>query len=416
MSATKTRDIEEQALHPAYSNLTAQTSSSWLTRSQAGQLLPSFVAKRARSNAQIELNIQSSQLCPNKVNEEKCWTVIADATLHAQLSLRVAALLKSSSDQLYKRERRMLSTYFELYLVGPNEPEARPTIVISCTSKEDYKRVKGLIKKIGGLMDFPSVNLAATIGSPRSSRALEPLAAGDENAAAIEGVRDIRNGEKRDAARSGDRVFVSSRKTKIRDLALPATVWIGGDGKPLHKAVLGGLLTTEDGSKFFGLTVAHAFEHHKSDIYGDETPARIDAQDSPDAAGKPKENNSATELMSPGSARSDREAKVTIGRISNTSTEAADHDLDWALVELKESYNVLIPTDQPNTVASIPSFPTPIKLLRPRGDTRGTLSPSPTYIRVHDGADFVPAWAVTIDGTISKSPFRLGFALCAADY
>lgn len=404
MTTTQTRDIASQDLHPAY-NSTPQSFSSWLTRSQAGQLLPSFVAKRNRGNAQTELNVRPDQLCPSKVNEESCWTVIADRELHTQLCDRVATLLKSSSDHLYKRERRVLSTYFELYLVGPSESEARPTMVISCTNKDDYKRVKGLIKKHSVLMDFPSVNLASTIGSPRSSRALEPLAAGDENGAAIVGPTGNGDRDRKEAAQSGDRVYVTLTDRYRLELYVPQTVYISSDDTHFHKAVLGGLLKSGNSGKVYGLTVAHAFDHYGAETSGHETPDPFDkVGGSPPAIAKiDGESSLPAPSGPPDQATNESGFKTFVGAITKTSPKTADHDLDWALVDIEDRFNLFQSPSAPRMVAPIPAEPTLIKLLRPEGEARGTLSPSPTYIRVYDGADFVPAWAITVDGTISKS-------------
>ncbi|KAF2175966.1 hypothetical protein K469DRAFT_51552 [Zopfia rhizophila CBS 207.26] len=403
MTTTQTRDIAGQDLHPAYS-LNPQSFSNWITRSQAGQLLPSFVAKRTRSNAHTELYIRPDQLCPSKVNNESCWTVIASRELFTQLGDRVATLLKSSTDHFYKRERRVLSTYFELYLVGPSESEARPTMVISCTSKDDYKRVKGLIKKHCVLIDFPSVNLAATIGSPRSSRALEPLAGGDENGPAIARPTGNRDHSWKDAAQPGDHVYVIPRDGRGLELHVPQTVYITSNHTHFHKAVLGGLLKSGKNGEVYGLTVAHAFDHHGANTSGHETPESLDkVSDSPAAIATTSETTPPSAPSGLSNKATDKSAiKTLIGTITKTSQTSADHDLDWALVDIERGVNLFQSVSMPRIVAPIPAEPKLIKLLRPEGGARGTLSPSPTYIRVHDGADFVSAWAITVDRTIKR--------------
>lgn len=370
-----------------------------------GELVSSFIAKRGRNRksgaeVQSQLGIRPDRECPNLVNNERCWTVIAPKALYEQLSVRVGTLLKSQIDELYKYESRVLSTYFELYLVGEKSSDAQPTIIISCTSRDDYKRVKGLLKKNTTLAGFPSVNIATTIGSPRSSRPLEPLSG--QNGEMSSTVQDLNSPKpKASVVHVGCRVYATSSQVRRGDVPLPMTIWLQRSDRRMHQAVLGGLITTGAERTSYGLTVAHDFDYHTSNSHSTETAmvnspgnVRNPIEHKRDASGFPPQTRAL------GTAR--QRGKALIGSTISKSSDSTDHDLDWALVKLDEGYHFSDTLALNVHEASIPDSPVAINLLRPKGITTGTLSASPTYIRAQSGADFVQAWAITLDEPIRK--------------
>jgi hypothetical protein len=398
-------DFLSKFTDPSYNNPRLQNLGALIGRSRTTKHLESFTAKHTDPKNQIgreKLRITADQRCPNNVDNQPCWSVIADPDLHEQLKHRVDALLRSQNDELYRKKRRVISACFELYLVGLTRETSQPTMVISCISPQDYERVRKLIKRSSKLADYPAISLAATIGSPRSSIALVRLASGS-----AESEPDRDESPTPGLLRPGTSVWA---EVDSGYLLVPATIWIGDRKSESHKAVLGGVVTAERSGVKYGLTVAHA-----------PTGRRIDAA-------KPTLTESGN-LMEPGESGhiTDHPQHPTvdsqaaekydrIGAIAYSSDMAVGSQLDWALIKFKGRLKLCTARDyRPPSAADFPpDVSTLVDLQAPGKSITGILSPSPTYINLYGKSSSTPTWSVTLEDVISK--YFSNIALIDADY
>jgi hypothetical protein len=182
------------------------------------------------------------------LGKHKCWEVVGPAHDISQNIFRATKdLLDQHSEFLHETESVPFSIMFGLYMVGKNEQNASPTLLLSCVPKKPRQKAVKLVDKSGILRHYPGVLLAESSQSPTALGQVRPL--GCSNAA------------------DGDFIFFTPPTTN-NVCGQPIHI-LGTDPENLafvsisQKATLGGfvrLQNAEHNELYCGLTVAHAFE------------------------------------------------------------------------------------------------------------------------------------------------------------
>ncbi|KAL9113106.1 MAG: hypothetical protein Q9227_002718 [Pyrenula ochraceoflavens] len=293
-------------------------------------------AKNEKPNSKLAPDV----LCSRNVDGNRCWSArpgdVADSW-----KKQVDSILYSHDHELFQKDGRALSVYYEVFFLGQNVQTARPAVVISCTSEEDKERVRKLIKKYPHVPDSDGIALVAMLGSPRSSVPLIKLALGESTESLV---------KESPVLTEGTPVFGNLGPGGL--LSIPAMIWVGEPDHQQHQATLGGLVSSEtvDDAKF-GLTVAHL---------------------SASGIGKGLKSTS-------------KSSRTAIGTVNYVSAGSGIGNLDWALIRLSKGIHARTSIAPPTSVQAAPIGPTIINVATSRGLVRGSISESVTFVNL-DGA------------------------------
>jgi hypothetical protein len=177
----------------------------------------------------------------------RCWEVAGSALQLSRPLLRdISEVLNQHSEYLHSVSI-LFSINFGLFMIGSNEHNAHPTLVLSCERELKRIRCLNIVRKSGILRHHPSVLLGSSSHFPISTPQIQP----------------------RDTSIAADCEFVFFSPPGTNDVCgRPIHVMertIPGNSCPTsirQKATIGGFLrlwTNEEEESYCGLTVAHAF-------------------------------------------------------------------------------------------------------------------------------------------------------------
>ena len=325
---------------------------------------------RASEPRGAQPNVLANALCPRKVDGESYWSVTADEEFLQRLKTQVDNLLYAQDHKLHRRDRRTLSVYFELFMVGKTAETARMAVVITCLQSEDQDRVRKLIRKYPHVPEYDNVELKVMLGSPRSSKPLIKLASGESDDDDGDGWGTFSRTRQRRQVPSNE-VTVGTSVYGVTDhhgsLLIPATIFIGEKKDGQHKATLGGLVSLVRSRQKLGFTIAHTSSDQ------DKTEKTTEASE---------ESN-----------------RTCIGTISRKSREDS---ADWALIKFHVGIHPRTSLLPPETISIIGDESTAIRVLSTRGSLKGTLSGSVTWINIDGSPSSTKAWPISLDNSIRQ--------------
>ena len=297
-----------------------------------------------------------------------------DTGVNTNLRSKIDSLLRCEHDKIFSHVKRMPTISYGLFLLGRDQLDAKPTIVISCNNKEVCKQIKGVLKKKFVISDFSKLKLTATTVFPRSSVSLERLCRDSDVSSHSEKTSPNRLWNHQPLMQHVCPVFVDKRISHSSQVLLPATVWMGLPNYGL-KTLIGGLIYTVHGRKNYGLTVAHTLPN----------PESLDIKEAEATQG----------------------SFTKIGNVVLSSNDPISSGLDWALVQFEPDITVCTLAPYPLNLASPllngRSRDILIKTDRGLSDlTTGIISPRPHYISVNGDGSFIETWTVLLDRTIGK--------------
>ncbi|KUJ16705.1 uncharacterized protein LY89DRAFT_733712 [Mollisia scopiformis] len=355
------------------------------------------------------------------LGSQKCWEVAGPALHISRTILRdIAELLNQHSDYLHNVSI-LFSITFGVFMIGSNEHDASPTLVISTERKVTRIRCLNIVRRSGVLSRFPGVLLGSSSHSPTSLQRIQS----------------------RDTLSAADREFVffspsntndvCGRSIHVMERSMPGNLCPTSISQ---KATIGGfvrLRTSEYDYVYCGLTVAHAFKDgtyfpatiSKMDFTFDgETPHSQDdtgdimMSDGPESQSLGHRSQICNMINVPPQDKTysnlvESMSIVGIGNQLASSLNGQHPDLDWALIEIQR------PHYEPANVTSIdwitgecqlyvervvPSIRDTVSVLivTSVGTQTGFVSASSIYYKSHQGASSEEVYVVRLDGRLDS--------------
>lgn len=205
---------------------------------------------------EVHLSIGKS-LC--LIGKNHCWEAVGPAKEQfSQVHEPIRHLLESQHEQLNKDISVRKNIFLDIYMIGPTEEQARPTVIFSCENKIQRQRAQKLVRSSNILDKYTGFRLGDSSRPPRANMSIRPL--GDEADSSMEWEPNTSE-------------LLIYHSSPIKDVyGIPIFIQRPSAQKDMvcRKSTVGGIISIH--SKFFGLTVAHVFfdeddEENGSDNY-----------------------------------------------------------------------------------------------------------------------------------------------------
>jgi len=200
---------------------------------------------KQRTNPWPEVHLSIGKiLC--LIGKNHCWETVGPAKEQfSQVHEPIRHLLESQHKQLNKDISVRKNIFLDIYMIGPTEEQARPTVIFSCENKIQRQRAQKLVRSSNTLVKHTGFRLGDSSRPPRTNM----------NPRALRGEAD--SGMELEPNTSELLIYHSSPIKDVYGIPISIQRPNAQKGVLFRKSTVGGIISIH--SKFFGLTVAHAF-------------------------------------------------------------------------------------------------------------------------------------------------------------